>query len=263
MTQGYVQRRLGEDLPVIDLHAHLGRWFNFHIPRHTTADIVAAMDRYGIGMMVASHLKAITGDFVAGNAEAARCAKAFPGRIYAWLGLNPHYPAECRAQMALYGDDARFAGVKLHPETHAYSVLDPLCNPIYEYAAEKRLPVLVHVMGERPVAEFAELCARWPAVTFLMGHSGGPEGWAAAVRAAKALPNIRLDITGSNVRQGLLEWMAAEAGADKITFGTDMPFIDGKHLLGFVLGSGLGAEEKRAVLSGNARQILNAAGRVL
>lgn len=241
---------------VVDIHGHMGQWFNFSIPGRADEDIVAAMDRYGIDRIVLSHLKSITGSFVEGNREAMALAERYPERVFSYIGVDPHYAEDTRLELGRWGDSPYAIGVKLHPETHRYSILDDLCVPIFQFAHEKKLPVLIHVWGPKAAKDCVTIANEYPGMSLIMGHSGGPTAYREAVWAAQRAENIVLDITGSYAYEGVLEWTVRQVGAHRIVFGSDMPFIDAKHTLGRVLYSGLSLDEKRMILSENAVRLL-------
>lgn len=242
---------------VTDIHGHMGRWFNFNIPGRNDSDILAAMEQYGIGHIVLSHLKSITGSFIEGNREAIAFAERNPEKISIYIGVNPHYLKDTIEELERWEKHPCMSGIKLHPETHRYSILDKKCAPIFAFASERGLPVLIHVWGREAVKACVEIAQRYPYMMLLMGHSGGPQACEEAVEAAMKTQNLLLDITTSYTPEGMLEWMVQRVGAHRVVFGSDMPFIDAKHTLGRVLHSGLSTEEKRMILSDNAAKLLN------
>lgn len=246
---------IGPD-PVIDIHGHMGQWFNFSIPGRGDEDILDAMARYGIGHIVLSHLKTITGSFTEGNREAMAFAARHPEQVSAYIGVDPHYPKQTMEELTRWVDDPCAAGIKLHPETHRYSILDPVCQSVFRFANDRRLPVLIHIWGPQAARDCAQVALENPGMQLIMGHSGGPEAYREAVWAAQQAENIVLDITGSYALEGQLEWTVEKVGANRIVFGSDMPFIDAKHTLGRVLYSALTLEQKRMILSGNAGKLL-------
>jgi predicted TIM-barrel fold metal-dependent hydrolase len=101
-----------------------------------------------------------------------------------------------------------------------------------------------------------------PSVTFLVGHAAS--SWdmiEEACREAQARDNVILDLTGSQLLYLALEAMVERAGAEKIVFGSDIPFIDAAPGLGRILAARLPDDAKRRVLGLNAQRIFRLPGR--
>jgi len=63
----------------------------------------------------------------------------------------------------------------------------------------------------------------------------------------KYLPPSEIDMIGEAVRG---------VGADRVLFGSDMPYLEPAVSLGKVLGAKIGEEEMEAILYGNAEAVL-------
>lgn len=245
---------------IIDAHAHLGPTGTFHIPRPDADSMVAMMDRLGIACtMLASHL-AVSCDFALGNDLTAEAARAFPERLHGYVVVNARYPEEVEGELRRGHDLLGLRGIKLHPAFQSYSVADPGCEPVWRYAEEHAVPVLVHTWDRDPYcrpALFAPLAEAHPKVALILGHSGGtPAGKREAVAVALGHPNIYLDICGSTLTSDELEWMTGEVGAERIIFGTDMPWVDPRFQVGRVAYARLSAEEQRLILGENIARLM-------
>ncbi len=129
---------------------------------------------------------------------------------------------------------------------------------MWEYVNEHHLPLLSHTgtNSKNPVKAFEKLAESYPNVTIILGHSGfGSEGANQSIEAAKKFPSIYLGITGSVIVYGTLERMVRQIGAERVLFGTDLPFIDPRPQLGRVAFAKITDEEKRQILGRNAASI--------
>jgi len=245
---------------IIDAHAHLGPTGGFHIPHPDADSMVAMMDRLGIERtLLASHL-AISCDAVRGNDLTAEATRRHPGRLFGYVVVNPRYPQEVEGELCRGYDVLGLRGIKLHPTFQDYAVTEPACEPVWRFAEERGALVLSHTWERdercRP-SLFAALAEAHPSVPFILGHSGGtPAGKREAVAVAQAHPNVYLDICGSTLTRAELEWMAAEVGAERILFGTDMPWLDPRFLIGKVAYARLSAEEQRLILGENIVRLM-------
>lgn len=243
---------------VIDAHCHMGRWFNFNVPNGDAAGMVAQMDRLGIRACVSAHHSSIGPDFRYGNDEVLQAMADFPGRIYGYATINPNYPEKEVAAELERCISAGMVGVKFHPDMHQCAVDDAKYRAAWEYANEHHLPLLSHTGtgGRNPVKSFEKLAEIYPNVTVILGHAGfGSEGANHSIEAASKYPNIYPEITGSVVVYGTLERMVNRLGADRVLFGTDIPFLDPRPQLGRVAFAKISDDEKRKVLGLNAARI--------
>jgi predicted TIM-barrel fold metal-dependent hydrolase len=77
---------------IIDCHAHLGQWFNFHIPEFDEKSLIKSMDVLGIDKMGISALLSIGPDFVYGNEWVHRAVKQYPDRFFGYIGISVNTP---------------------------------------------------------------------------------------------------------------------------------------------------------------------------
>jgi hypothetical protein len=245
---------------IVDAHCHMGPWHNFLVRRGGWAEaMVEAMDLCGIAVsIVAPHL-AIGANDSEGNDQAYRAAERFPERIVPYVTPNPNYGADhVRAEIARW-HPVGIRAFKLHPACHQYAVGGLNYRPVFEYAAERGLPVLSHSWEGDAVGGptlLAALAGEYPSARFVIGHSASTWGMIGqACEEVARHPNVYLDLCGSGMLYGALEHMVATAGADRILFGSDDPFLDPRPPLGRVLMARIGDDDKRLILGQNAREL--------
>jgi uncharacterized protein len=246
------------DLPlIIDAHAHLGYFRNFHIPTPDIDGVVAVMDRCGIDVTVLSAHAGISSDMQRGNDESIAAADQHPDRVLVYCVINPNYPKSAESELKRCFAHPNTRGIKLHPELHGDYPLDgPGYRAAWEYAAEHRLPVLSHsYFAGDSLDTFARIAQRHPEVTVIVGHAGLDHGLERVVALTAEHPNIMIDLCGVLVQQGIVDVLAHRIGADRLLLGTDMPFVNGAAQLGTLLYSGLDRAALRAVAGGNAARL--------
>src|SRR3954466_278855 len=130
---------------------------------------------------------------------------------------------------------------------------DPRVDPLWRYATEHRLPVLLHTgttfISQAPLEctlprHLDAVAIRFPEVKIIMAHLGHPYEGECVVTARKH-PNVYADISALHYRPFQLYhslMLVQEYGIwDKILFGTDYPFttvnatIDGLRKLNDML----------------------------
>jgi predicted TIM-barrel fold metal-dependent hydrolase len=121
------------------------------------------------------------------------------------------------------------------------------------------LPVLYDVMGEVSVVEL--LAAEYPDVPFVIPHLGSfADDWKAQLALIDHLvrhPNVYTDTSGVR-RFDLLEDAVRRAGARKLLFGTDGPWLHPGLELAKVRALRLSAAEERLVVGGNILRLMHA-----
>ena len=245
---------------IIDAHAHLGPWEGFYIPTPDAATMVAMNERLGINMACISSNLAVDSDYARGNELTAQAVRAFPGHLWGYVVPHPRYPQGVLPELHRGFDELGLRGIKLHPATHNYSVLEPACEDIWRFAEERGAIVLVHTWeGDercRPKA-LGQVAEAHPTVRLLLGHSGGgPSGRREAVEVAKAHSNLYLELCLSRLMSADIEYLVGEVGAERVIFGSDSPWIDPRFTLGKVAYANLSDEQLRLILGENMARLL-------
>jgi len=241
--------------PLIDFHVHLERWGQLHYPLADDG-LIAKMDRVGVDVAcVNGVLHLVTSE---GNDAVASFMKRHPGRVVGFAALNP-FQHGMVDELKRCAEQLGFRGIKLHTMVGQDHRLRWSCNPreasaewgaVFDLAAELRMPILYHgVVTEDDLR-------RHPATTFVMAHGLCGINGEPAKRRFAAYPNLRLETC---LTQNTL-WEAEETvrifGARRILWGSDAPLSDFAHRLGIVLDLDMTEEDKRAILGGNARELL-------
>lgn len=261
--------RAGRDLreaglEIVDAHAHLGPYRNFYIPENDAAGLVRVMDRCGVAITCLSAHMALGPDWIAGNRLTAEAVAQFPDRLVGQAVANPHQPERIAAELAFTFDQLGFRAVKLHPDLAAYSIDGDGYRPAFEFAAERGCLVLVHSFHASRYCDppmFGKLAERYPNIPIMLVHSGSmTAAFPGAIAVAKAHPNLYLDLSGSYNTGPWIVRLVREAGAERVIFSSDIPFIDLRYCLGRVLFAGLNPAEQALVLGGNIRRLLKLEG---
>ena len=261
--------RLGRRLEgetVIDIHGHIGPYFNFHIPRSGTEGMLAAMDAVGVQRIAVSGNAGMGPGTALGNEAVRDAVERYPDRFLGYLFVSPHYPEETVRQLAA-AEDEGWHMVKIHPASHQYPASGDAYRPVWEYANGRGLILLAHTWhGTSSCAPslLCELADQYPDVDVILGHSGGVvAGFGEAIDAAKRRPNVYLDLTGSaHLHFAAVEQFARQADTDRVLFGSDLPFISLPPQIGKVLLADIDDNVKRKFLGLNAQRLLEKHGLV-
>jgi len=259
---------------LIDVHAHF-----FHPEgarpdwRERNASRLTAGERMGVRYHVASILGSwgrssptyfpSPADLVIANDAMLALQHGHPQRIRGYVAVNPNFTDRALAEISR-GAEAGLIGIKLAASRRAD---DPLLDPVCEAARAHRFPVLHHIWQHRrrewpgqEASDGVELCrlaARHPAVNFILAHIGGGGDWLHTLRAARAQPNVYLDLSGSGVDGGMLEGALEAVGPARLLWGADVTLDTGwaklRHLEHL-----LPPADYAAVAGGNAVRIFPA-----
>jgi len=238
---------------VVDAHMHVDKFYNFFIPRSDPGDLIASAGRIGIQRMYGSSLAAIRGDAVSGNNNAVALHAKYPDRFFPYVVFKPNYPEDADRTIAL-SEAEKIRQFKIHDDGNDIAYDDRRYYPLYEHAHATGAIILAHTYGRKHVVPMMKIAGEFPAIKILLGHSGiiEEEIYGDAVRTRE---NIFLETCSSLAWYGLLERLVAMGGADRVLFGTDMPFMSPDQQIGRVLFARIPDEAKRKILGLNAQRL--------
>ena len=160
---------------------------------------------------------------------------AHPDALVGFLSVDPTQPGWER-EMRVGREDLGLRGIKLLSMYAGFRPDDARLEPLWEYAATHRLPVLLHTgttfVSQAPLEctlprHLDAVAIRHPEVKLILAHLGHPyEGECVAV--IRKHPNVYADISALHYRpfqfyHSLM--LVQEYGVwDKVLFATDYPF---------------------------------------
>ena len=233
---------------IIDCHCHAGKGDGLTGPWDTAAPLTEYVRRaMRAGITHTVLFAAFHSDYARANAEVARIVARNPQRFFGFAMLHAErdrgrIQAMVETATRRYG----FCGLKVH--RHDARITREIC----EAARAFSLPVLYDVAGEVSVCEL--LAQEYPEVNFIIPHLGSfADDWSAQLALIDHLtrhPNIYAD-TSCVRRFDLLEQAVKRAGAAKILFGTDGPWLHPAVELAKVQALELSPADSYLVLGGN------------
>lgn len=252
--------KLPEKLEIIDIHAHLGSYFEFPIRRGTAEEVIHKADELGITRLCASHMLSFRYDVHDGNTLTIQAAHRFPERILVGGVLDPRLSeAELEAEFKRCNPEVTMWN-ELHPALHRYPIHGTGYRKILELIESDPKPVLFHT-DESDIFSRPELLLdhlqRFRTIPFVIGHSGNVlGGFEKAMDLAKKFDHVFLDTAFSRNYWGLMERMVKTVGAEKILFGSDIPFLNASAQVGKLLIANLTDSERQMIFHDNAAKLL-------
>jgi len=241
---------------IIDCHCHAGKGDGLTGPWDTTAplgDYLIRAAEYGIARTVL--FAAFHSDYAIANLEVARIVASDRTRFMGFAFLHPDRDrGRVRQIITTAVRQYRFCGIKVH--RHDGRITREIC----ETAKAFGLPVLYDVMGE--VSTLHLLATEYPEVKFIIPHLGSfSDDWRAQVALIPIMSqyaNVFADTSGVR-RFDLLKEAVDRAGADKILFGTDGPWLHPGVELEKIYALRLPVQSEQLVLGGNLLRLIGGA----
>jgi len=240
---------------IVDAHTHLGVSWPDEGVRATVADAIGMMDRAGISRAWTSASRLLRGDFRLGNRITDEAVRQYPDRLIGFVIATPLRLGESLAECDAYLSSGRFRGVKVHRSHNAVAYDDARYDAIYAKAAEYGAPVLAHTFSVGEVAQVLSAATRHRDVRFIVGHSGG-YGWSDCLGAIAAVGNAYFEVCSSCADVGRIEAFVRAGGAERVLYGSDLPFLEPWHCLAQVYAADISNGEREMILAGNAVRLL-------
>jgi predicted TIM-barrel fold metal-dependent hydrolase len=250
-----LQRELPADAEIFDAHVHLGNDIDGMSGAYD--DLTQVADRYAVSrhFMFCMDEPDRHPAFRVPNDRTLEYAKRSQGRFIPFVRLDL---TEDPVEEAVRCLDLGARGIKLHPRAQRFMLNDQRLAPIFELAAERRVPILIHGgRGLPPIADhLARLIEAYPQAQLIIAHGGIADLGALAERfSGKA--GVFFD-TSVWSPVDLLD-VFRQFSAEQILFASDYPYGQQPASLLIALrtakASGLDEDDLRNMLSRSAARI--------
>lgn len=245
---------------VVDSHGHFGTHVDFPATKIDAESMIEVMDLLNIERLAVTSTRACYNDCPRGNAEIDELLKQYPQRFLGYITVNPNPPGQALQQLERWAHFHQPPLIKLHPALHHYPVTGPHCRPIWDYANATGAVVLVHTWDSDPDCGpllFPDIANQHPRARILLGHSGVTwRGYHQAMEAAAKAPNLYLELCGSQRHRLIVERAVDRVGAERILFGSDMPYLEASMTLAHVLTARISDAAKEKILRTNFLRLI-------
>ena len=237
---------------IVDCHCHAGKGDRMTAPWNTDAPIepyLRRARRAGIGKTVV--FAPFHSDYDEANRHVARIVARYPTRLIGFAFVHASRDAGRILPMVERARKWGFRGIKLH----GFEAMPT--REVCEAARAFKMPLLADVVGRAEVVDM--LAPQFPDVNFIIPHLGSfADDWRAHQRVIDQLvryPNVYADTSAVRRFDYIVE-AVKRAGARKLLFGSDGPWLHPGIELHKVRLLGLPETQERLVLGGNVMRLL-------
>src|SRR3954471_18270681 len=247
--------QLPDGAEIFDAHTHLGTDIDGMVGLYD--DLLRGMDKYGISrcfMFCLDEPDRHPG-FRAGNDRTLAYAERSGGKLIPFVRLDLSEDPIGEATRCL---DLGAKGIKLHPRAQKFLLNDERLSPIFELAAERNVPILIHGgRGLPPIADdLGRVVDRYPKARLIVAHAGIADLAALANRlGGKAGVFFDTSVWSPLDLLGLYRLV----GPEQVVYASDYPY--GQQPASLLVSlrtarlAGFSDEQVRDVLAGNADRI--------
>jgi predicted TIM-barrel fold metal-dependent hydrolase len=204
-----------DDIPIIDIHTHIG-----HLPGalgdvYTAEDLHYICQHEGVRFMLTSSASATTIGQQFATKEVVTMVEKYGDELGGMLWINPHDPAW--EDDVVLAEQHGFYGIKIHPVLDHYAVSQDALDAVFDCAMKHHWPVLTHTdVDGTPMdaARYESLIKAYPDVPLILAHLR----WG-AIPLSKRYANVFVDTTYMDPI--VVEIGLDALGPDKILFGSD------------------------------------------
>ncbi len=247
-----------------DLHCHITGGLGGRTPDEAMALLMKVADRMGIERLI---IYMGTRDIVNPSADELRrqndevlqALSHWHHRAFGFVYVSPKQVDASLKEIDRCVRDGPMVGLKFWVAGH----LDcPEGDAIVARAAELKAVIFQHTWikaqgaqpGESTPMDVAAVAARHPKASLICGHTGGQ--WELGIRAVRHLPNVAIDLAGSDPQAGFVEMAVRELGPRRIIYGSDVPGRSFASQLAKVMGANVSDEDRRLILGENLRRLM-------
>jgi len=250
-----LRRLLPQDAELFDAHVHLGNDIDGFSGQYEELERI--MDAYGV-----SHAFMFCMDepdrepaFRAPNDRTLAFAERSGDRLIPFVRLDMNEAPIEEASRCL---DRGARGIKLHPRAQRFLLNDERLAPVFELAAERRVPILIHGgRGLPPIADdLSRLVDAYPEAQLIIAHAGIADLGALSGHLA-GRKGVFFD-TSVWSPVDLLDFFH-HVQPEQILYASDYPY--GRQPQSLLIGlrtaitAGLDERQLRDMLAGNAKRI--------
>ena len=247
-----LQRLLPAGANIFDAHLHLGHDIDGIVGDYAELEQLMAEYEISRAFMFCLDEPDRHPSFSAANDRTLAFAGQADGRLVPYVRLDL---SEEPIEEAVRCLDAGARGIKLHPRAQKFTAADERLAPVFELAADRRVPILIHAgRGLPPIAAgLAALVERYPEASLILAHAGIAD-MAALADCMRGRKGVFFD-TSTWSPIDLLDFYR-QVPPEQVLYASDYPYGQQPSSLLIALKTakraGYSEAQLRAMLAGNA-----------
>lgn len=239
-------------------------WFDAHVivgahpeqPAVGPDQLHDHLRRYRFSGAMVEALASWLHDPLTGNAEASAAAEKLAelGVRPCWTAVPPT-PGELGrlTDLVQEAEQRDVAAFRLFPQTHGYSITDPVWSPFFAELATRSVPLCLN-RTEVSWHEIGRIADDHPDLLMIISLVGYRELRVAATMLARHR-GLHLDLVNFAAHQGL-EWLVEHYGSSRMLFATGFGLRDPGESLARLAWSDLSTADKHTIGSSNGQRLL-------
>ena len=254
-------------MEIIDCHIHpplstgaTSEWFPEITKLDSIEKYIAHMKACGVDRCCGASLYTKAAQGPAAMVQSNKTSLAFRDKVGDFyipaVQADLRYPAEACSEIENYynNEGVRWVG-ELCP--YAYQGTDLYSTDgameIFTLAAELGMPVNIHC---NPLEHVHKICKALPKLKLVLAHPKSSRAdYLPRLEIVKTYPNLYLDTSGCVHRFGMFAKFVAEAGAEKLLFGSDFPICSPGSMIEAIKLEGLSETDLELIFNGNFKRL--------
>ncbi|MEA3336160.1 MAG: aminotransferase class III-fold pyridoxal phosphate-dependent enzyme [Chloroflexota bacterium] len=249
---------------IIDFCAYLGNWPLYQLPAGDAPALISVMDRCGIG---AAFVSLAEGPFLLNPGEAnerlVNMVAAHRDRLWP-VGTADLNAPFWREDVVAGIERQKLAGFRAYPTYHRYALDSAEAVALAATLAEYQRPLFIAAFIDEErfqhpairvppvrVPELAGLIRRVPQTTLVLNNLSVEEAAMLFDAPELSLENVFIDVNAMDKPFNGLAQLVEDYGAERLVFGSQVPFLYPEAALALVQESGISQEGVEAILAQN------------
>ena len=244
---------------IIDFHCHTGVSLFHH--SLSPEKLLQNMEKLNINKAVLHPFKPVDYHFEPENSGIAEVVKKYPEKFLAFGRVDPWRGESALAEVRRIFEELDMKGLFLHPLEEQFPLTHPVLKPVLKLVGEYKKPVMVsggHVRVSHP-RQIECMAKAFPNITFLATSGGQINISGMLMSDAEDMldncPNVMVETSGI-YRRDFIEQMTKKLGADRVIFGSGVPYFNQEFELERILSAEINEEERKKILGENAMRFV-------
>ncbi len=245
-----------DDFRIYDTHTHIGTARHSGATR-TADEMLRHMDALGIDRSMLIPFPVVE-DYRGQHDLIGKAVRDHPDRFSGAGCLDPFVPEpDYREEVRRCRETLGLRALKLQPQYQAVNPISPRSEFLFEAALENDLALICHTGSGVPFALpslFIVPARKYPNLSIVLGHAGGPTYVAEAIVAASVCENITIELS-SLMPHHIME-VLAHVSPERLMAGSDLP-VSAATEIGKIFELPIDDESKRHILWNTGRRVFD------